>query len=571
MNSQRRRTSVARDEAEMVKEVPLNVVGDPILAPCKISVDAVYRDSKQELPEYAHNALVLALPRFDRGAILDGMREEFAVRHSELSRRWTKEQRILGLNRISRVWVLLPVHVQLLDWAYAALRTRYLGLQCTEVVKREMQQRYEDIQSGKYRPLSHPSESHSECKSIFALSGVGKTTAMKIVLSTLPMIIKHKQFEGGDLRIVQAVWVFVSCPHNGSVTTLLRGILRWFDNYLDSHYVEEMSSKSNAGDWIDKVILVLSKHFTGILVIDEIQNALKAANRHEMIDFLTTLFNARCCAFVCLGTPDAEKQMPLMRTRRRVSSSGMLEMTPFELGPEWTLFAKALTAVDFQQKKFANPEVIYETLFILSAGMPAIAKLVWRMTEYYGIVHEDSEDQTELTRGMVTPELMEAAAASALGLVDGMLAAIRQRDFKTIADLTDMAQERVSAYLTQPIADKDAEQALSASEARVRKTATIAGYLVNLGLSEIEAQQYARQMMIEASWLSVEEGVRRAILLFEGSKKHEVAVPPATDVASTVESPRKAVMRSSNQKPASGQAYKDALIKAGKVHQSSSR
>lgn len=210
MNSQRRRTSVARDEAEMVKEVPLNVVGDPILAPCKISVDAVYRDSKQELPEYAHNALVLALPRFDRGAILDGMREEFAVRHSELSRRWTKEQRILGLNRISRVWVLLPVHVQLLDWAYAALRTRYLGLQCTEVVKREMQQRYEDIQSGKYRPLSHPSESHSECKSIFALSGVGKTTAMKIVLSTLPMIIKHKQFEGGDLRIVQAVWVFVS-------------------------------------------------------------------------------------------------------------------------------------------------------------------------------------------------------------------------------------------------------------------------------------------------------------------------------------------------------------------------
>ncbi|SOE92528.1 AAA domain-containing protein [Burkholderia sp. D7] len=570
MINPRRQNNVAKVEAEMVKEVPLNVVGDPILAPCKIFVDAVYRNSKQELPEYGHNALVLALPRFDRAAILDGMREEFAVCHSELSRRWTMEQRMLGLNRISRVWVLLPVHVQLLDWAYAALRTRYLGLQCTEVVKREMQQRYEAIQSGEYRPLSHSSESHSECKSIFALSGVGKTTAMKIVLSTLPMIIKHKQFEGADLRVVQAVWVFVSCPHNGSVTTLLRGILRWFDNFLDTRYVEEMSSRSNTGDWIDKVILVLSKHFTGILVIDEIQNALKAANRHEMIDFLTTMFNARCCAFVCLGTPDAEKQMPLMRTRRRVSSSGLLEMTPFELGPEWTLFAAALTAVDFQRKKFEEPDVIYETLFILSAGMPAIAKLVWRMTEYCGIVNEDSEEKNELTKGMVTPELMEAAAASGLGLVEGMLAAIRQRDFKAIAELTGMAEKRVGAYLTQPIPDKEARQALSASEMRVRKTATIAGYLVNLGLSDIDAQQYARQVMIEAASLSVEEAVRRVILLFEGSKTHEVTVPPAFDVASMAKPPGKAAKRSS-KKPASGQAYKDGLIEAGKLHRSSGK
>lgn len=479
-------------EEELAKEVPLNVAGDPILAHCELYVEAIYRNSSSELPECAGNALILALPEFNREAIIDGMKIGFAIQYSNSIRRRRREQRMAAIARITWVWVLLPVHLQLLDWVYTALRSRYVGFRSTDDIKREMQRRYGEIQSGRFRPFAAPHEPHSECLPIFALSGVGKTTAIKMVLSTLPMVINHKSYAGTKLGIAQAVWVFVTCPHNGSVTTLLRGIIEWFDFYLETRYVAEMGSRPTSADWIAKVIFVLSRHYTGLLIIDEIQNALRAANRREMIDFLTTLFNARCCAFICLGTPEAEEQMPHFRTRRRVSSGGMLSMTPFVRGKEWDRFANALIEQDFQLVPFDNPEKIRETLYVLSAGMPAIAKLVWRLSQYEAIFLEDDESDPNFERGKITPALMEMAASRGLGLVEGLLQAIRTRNYKEVAELTDLAEKKVVAYIADATFDREADRELDASELRVKRALVIAGTLIDLGVPLIEAEKYAR-------------------------------------------------------------------------------
>ncbi|MFM0100995.1 ATP-binding protein [Paraburkholderia nemoris] len=520
-----RMTAAERKKAqeELMKLVPLNVMGDPILAHCDVRVKVIYRKPASELPEFAGNWLVLALPAFDRAAILEAMVRGFRVKHPRSSRRLAKAQRMIALSRISRVWVMLPVHIQLLDWLHVALRSRYEGFRSSEEIKRELQASYAEIQRGRYRLLGSPRESHSECLPIFALSGVGKTTAVKMVLSTLPMIIEHDRVPGTSVGIAQAVWVFVNCPHNGSVITLLQGIVHWFDLYLGTEYCAEVASGANSGIWMQKVIMVLSRHYTGVLIIDEIQNALKAANRTELIEFLTTLFNARCCAFICLGSPEAEKQLKNLWTQRRVSSGGMLPMTPLQPGELWDRFANALIAIDLQLLPFKEPIEIRATLYDLSAGMPAIAKLVWRLSQYEGMFLEDMvlPEDSGLVVGQITPDLMKMAAARGLGLVEGMLTAIKNRDYKKISELTEIAIDKVSAYLAHSETDVEAERALDAAEARVLRSAEVADALIDLHIPKIEAEQYAREVTVNDERSPVAQLIRRAIAMYEKSREEQ--------------------------------------------------
>lgn len=551
-----RKTAAERkaEQDAMMELVPLNVKGDPILGRCDVTIKAEYHSASLELPEFANNWLVLALPPFLRDKILDSMLEGFRVRHPASSRRLSLAQRMLALGRILRVWVLLPVHIQLLDWLHMALRSRYAKFRSSEEIKREMQSTYIAMQRhGKFGLFGSPRESHSECLPIFALSGVGKTTAVKMVLCTLPMILEHERVPGTSLGIAQAVWVFVSCPHNGSVLTLLQGIVRWFDLYLDTKYFSEVASGASSGVWMDKAIRVLSKHFTGVLIIDEIQNALKAANRTELIEFLTTLFNANCCAFICLGTPEAEKQLKTLWTQRRASSGGMLPMTPFQPGKQWDKFADALIAIDLQKSAPEDLRKIRDTLFDLSAGLPAIAKLVWRLSQYQGLFLEggDRRKDSNLILGQITPELMQMAAQRGLGLVEGMLTAIRNRDYKTISELTDVAEKKVHAYLAQSEPDEKAQRDLNAAEARVLRTAAVADALIDLHIPKIEAEEYARDVTAGDGSSPVPQLIRLAIVMYEKARVEQETKAKSVAAKSAALASKSAKPKSSSPKAAS--------------------
>lgn len=529
--------NLSKRAKEVREEVPLNIPGDPILAYCTLAVKAEYHNPLSELPEYKDNALIRALPAFDRKKILSSMRIGFATGYSNSVRRNRAELRMAAIARVTRVWVLLPVHVQILDWIHIALRARYVGLKSVEDIKRQMQKIYVSIQHGNYKIFGQPQEVHSECLPIFALSGLGKTTAVKMVLRTLPMVIHHGEYEGKWLGIKQAVWVFVTCPHNGSVGQLLRGILEWFDLYLDTRYLEEVGDKVTSGELIAKVIRVLSKHFTGVLIIDEIQNALKAANRTELIEFLTVMFNAKCCAFICLGTPSAENLLPNFWVRRRVSSAGVLpKIVPFEPGQLWIEFASAIIALDFQRNAFTKKEAesIVTKLYVLSAGMPAIAKLVWRLTQYLGIYLEaiarTGKTEHGLVIGRITTDLMELAATNGLGLVEGMLEAIRNRDRAKIAELTPLAEELVDKYLADAFADKAAQTALAESATATETPLAIVMLLLDLGVPQIDAEDCARQAINQLGDVSLKDLIRRAIALYEkGHMDSENEEQPSTN------------------------------------------
>lgn len=76
----------------------------------------------------------------------------------------------------------------------------------------------------------------------------------------------HKQH-----GIAQLVWLKVECPPDGSLKQLMHWILEQVDAAMGSNYRSYMGERSPVDERMALVGRVLEKHFTGLLVIDEIQ------------------------------------------------------------------------------------------------------------------------------------------------------------------------------------------------------------------------------------------------------------------------------------------------------------
>ncbi|MCA8434557.1 ATP-binding protein [Burkholderia seminalis] len=491
---------------ELYRDVPLDPAGDDIFRNTCPSVEAVYHSSSLELQEHGENPLILALPPFGPlKPILNGMAMAFNVPHAPHYRKWSIDRKILAISRISQVLVLQGELVELLSWLHTAMRYRYSGLVPTRSLRKRVQENYALVQAGSPRPICLPGDSHALSKFVFGISGAGKTTLAKMVLSTFPMIIEHREYQGVPARFMQVVWVFVSCPANGSVLTLMKGILHWFDLYLGTYYVNEISSRSNTTDYILKVEDVLRRHFTGVLVIDEIQFALRSAYKTQLIDFLTNLLNSNGCTFILLGTPEARKYMVRsLRTTRRSSGDGAIPMNPFSMDVLWKRLAKAIINIDFLPMPPSDPEEIMAVLHEVSAGLPAFAKLAWKLTQYKGL---------QANNESVTPGLVREAVKAGFGPVENLLQALRTRDYVTLAKCVDLATADVEAFRERMTREKRRRQIGTklVDDAFLEKFSASVAVLIEMGRSEIEAESLVRRVLETDRTLSFEEVVRRAL------------------------------------------------------------
>ena len=426
------------EREEEYRKVPVDVANDVILRRMCPSVEAIYHDGDLELKENSDNPLILALPRFEtRERFSKAMQMSFTVPHSDDARKLSSQLRLLGIERISRVLTLTDSHLQLLDWIHISLRHRYRGLVPVRALRSIAQRNYRETQRGRPRAIYTPESSHADCISVLGISGAGKTTMIKMVLCMFPMIIEHTEFCGIKARFVQIVWMMVSCPPNGSVLTLLKGILYWFDENLDTHYVEEAGSRANSGDLIKFIVDKIKLHHVGMLIIDEIQFAVQSADRADLMGFITSLLNDGQCLFVLVGTPDAgEVIKETIRNLRRVVSRTYIPLEHFPEPKDAKRLASSIVAIDFMPEKPDNMDEITATLIDVGASSPAFMKLAWEHTQYMG-------EQAGAKK--VTPALVKSAVRKPFSLIRGLLEALRNKDVVALDGYRDVAEEQMIA------------------------------------------------------------------------------------------------------------------------------
>ncbi|WP_233884689.1 ATP-binding protein [Paraburkholderia flagellata] len=499
-----RGTSSRDDEA--YKQVPVKPGDDLILSRQCPSVEALYHDGSLELPENANNALILALPPFEsQERFAKAMTVSFAVPHSDDARKLPASLRLLGIERISRVLALTDAHLQLLDWIHISLRHRYRGLLPRRSLGNIAQRNYRETQRGRTKAIFTPGSSHADSIFVLGISGAGKTTAVKMVLSMFPMIIQHTEFRGVRAHFTQIVWMMVSCPPNGSVYTLMKGILHWFDENLGTHYVEEIRSRSNTGDLIMAVIDKLKTHHVGMLVIDEIQFAVKSAERADLMGFITSLLNDGQCLFVLVGTPDAGELIEgTIRNLRRVGSRAYIPFEHFPAPADARRLANSIIAIDFLPEKPDNRDEIVKTLIEVGAGSPAFMKLAWEHTQYMGERAGESK---------VTPALVRSAVKQAFSLVKGLLEALRKKDMVALDTYRDMAVEQMNTIRKKIAMDRKRRNmkiAPSVNEAYEKFSKCVA-VLLNVGWAETQAEEFARAKLMSDSTITVEGLLRLAL------------------------------------------------------------
>lgn len=215
----------------------------------------------------------------------------------------TPEQRRQHLPLLSSLFIPMEYMYAIYDQLYRALSSTYTTRTMIEEI-----QRTNTLFRGSPVYATQPATG-----SILGVPGVGKTSTIRRTLSLLPQVIAHEEFGGKPFFCKQVLYLMVECPSDCSVKTLGLNIAVAIDKAIGSSYARQLTSlRSAAASAIATQVKILClTHHVGLILIDEIQNAVTTAQKNKqikpLIKFLVELTNDTCTAAFFVGTPIAEE------------------------------------------------------------------------------------------------------------------------------------------------------------------------------------------------------------------------------------------------------------------------
>lgn len=369
-------------EETMVKMISSKKSAQPEhVKQCIGSVEARYYDGDDLLPEYRRNPLISALgPIWDKRAIFKALDVPIAFSEDERSR--SEEYRMHAVGRLSRFVTALPAHLDVVSTLQIIVRQHYVGVDIGDDYVQGIKDRYRANQDGELTPIYPHKRSHAYCVGIFGFSGGGKTTAIESGLRILPQVIHHKEY-----GLNQVVWIKVDCPKSASLKDTLKLLILEFDRLLGTDYTAEVGSRATLADYANKLHRISKRHQTGLIVIDEMQNALHAVAKNDpLFDFFVNLTNVVGIPVIVSGTPKASQLFrKTLRSARRISSQGVITWDGMRNKDDWRRFCDQLQRYQWLAKSAPLPDSLRQYYSFLTQGLPGIAIPLFQLAQYAAI------------------------------------------------------------------------------------------------------------------------------------------------------------------------------------------
>jgi hypothetical protein len=216
------------------------------------------------------------------------------------------------------------------------------------------------------------------------ITGTGKTTIVNRYLSLLPQQVRV--FSNGEIPgyqvLTQIVWMKVDMSADGSRGGFLLSILAEVDRLSGSGYYAQYSrARLSIEKLMVRVGIVLSTHFCGMLLVEEIQRENFSESKYikELATFFLRLLNFGI-PVVLIGNPlGFEELKHHSQVMRRLTTGGSFHLHPCASVDDfdWKILVQKLWEFDVMPEPLPLTEAIKEKLFSLRGGIPDfLARLI---------------------------------------------------------------------------------------------------------------------------------------------------------------------------------------------------
>ena len=270
------------------------------------------------------------------------------------------------LPSLASIYVPMPYQYAIYDTLYRAISTTYRTADVLESTR---------AINACYCGRNTNYATQADSGSILGAPGCGKTATVRRCLSTMPQVIEHTEYHGQPCYGKQVLWLHVECPSDCSVKTLGYNIMAALDKAIGSHYLDSIQGlrSASASAIATQTKILLANNHVGLLVIDEIQNAVLTArkNRQEkpLLRFLVELTNETMTSIYFIGTPVAEELFVSQEHLKRRTRG--IRLAPFRPDGVYLDFVRKIWPYQYTAHAAPLTPSICNKLYDCSGGIPA--------------------------------------------------------------------------------------------------------------------------------------------------------------------------------------------------------
>jgi hypothetical protein len=419
------------------------------------------------LPEHKKNPLISCLGPYLSDAEY-ALRLASPVPYNDHEKSYSREWRMHAISRLQNLVVVRGPNITLASDLHRLIRSHYGEVDIRDNGLLDFQDPFAVDNEGRLVNTCSGRQTHAYCKGIFGLSGTGKTTAVMTALGLWKQVRYHPAYS-----VAQVVWLKVDCPRSHSLKDVLKTILAAYDKLLGKNrtpYLAELSSKATIADYANKVARVARKHFTGMIVLDEVQFAIDAmSGKDSLLDFFVYFSNIVEVPLTFCGTPRAEAMFKkTLYLARRVASGGEQRWMRSTNLEDWSRICKYVGKYQWLKDSAPIDDKLQEHLLFITAGVLGILIPLFQLVQYRAIRYATSSETNGAARKeRITKELVSDVFHDEMSILGPIVEAIRAENNEHVAGFEDVLEAslgKVKKTLTKSTAEHALYDALLESD-----------------------------------------------------------------------------------------------------------
>ncbi len=285
---------------------------------------------------------------------------------------------------------------------------------------------------------------------LLGISGLGKSTTLRHILSRYPQVVRHKRYNGIPFNETQIVWIHMDYPEDGSLKGLCSGFFEQIDNLLGTDYFSQYGEKKAT---LNKMRIAMARiarnYHLGVIVIDEIQSLAVAKDESipvKTLNFLVTLVNTIGVPVILVGTPRAltflQKEF---QQAKRASGQGDALWEHMQNNHVWRMFVTAIWKYQYTRQKVELTDQMADALFEEAVGIPFLAVHIYKLVQEYAI-YSGVETFTPQSFHTIASQKMKLTLEMRRSLLSG-----KDINLQQYLDLTPFRADDFKQTITQEI------------------------------------------------------------------------------------------------------------------------